>query len=397
MGKFVDTKFVNTVDNLTASINEKINNPYYKFTDKKPSKVTYYSQNIEKSTLDEASGLYEAHINSKSPIKFNKIKDFIIYGLEKITTEYDVGDFGIESNQIAGSAIILPNTITPRPGDFFSISYLKEDILFKINGVSSDTLDTGANIFKIDYAAEYTESIDNIDKQVDKNFNCITNNIGTDMKSIILNSEYKLIEKLESIVEGLIDIFYNVFFDSKLQTFIYHHDGYLIYDPYMIEFLKRNGILKYGDKYIYVDHATTINKTFAMDYAKTFFYNLENPDEDINCKNLCSADMITDPNSLFITRMHEYYCITFADNRTKFEMFRKDVIERIKENKYFDKGNEAECYNLWIAYFNNDTDFIKGDIISLIRNIDYMDSLEYFYMLTVSIFIIERGIEKLLN
>ena len=103
MGKFTDTKYTNTIDSLVSATKSKINNPYYIFSDKKPTKVTYYSQNIEKSTLDEASGLYEAHLGGQSPFKYNKISDFIIYGIEKIATDYDLNDNnGIEANDITG-------------------------------------------------------------------------------------------------------------------------------------------------------------------------------------------------------------------------------------------------------------------------------------------------------
>ena len=57
MGKFTDTKYTNTIDSLVNATKSKLNNPYYKFNDRKPTKVTYYAQNKEMSTLDEASGL----------------------------------------------------------------------------------------------------------------------------------------------------------------------------------------------------------------------------------------------------------------------------------------------------------------------------------------------------
>ena len=400
MGKFVNTNYAKTVDNLTKAINTKIDNPYYKFTDQHPSKVTYYNQNIEKSTLDEASGLYEAHISSKSPIIFNKIKDFIIYGLDKVALEYDAGDFGVEANSAgSGGAIILPNTIEPRPGDFFVLSYLKENLLFKVNGVSIDTLDTGANIYKIEYAAELTNSIENIEKQVDKSFTFLVDNVGTDMKSVISDDDKAYIEKLEVLIENMITIFNNLFFDSRLQTFVYNHDGYHMYDPYMIEFLIRNKVLNYGDEYIFVDHATPVNKTFSMDYNRSFFRQLELPDEEINCTGLATADLISDPNSLFVTKMDEYYCVRYLDKtpyKTRFEIFNKDILERVKSGKMYIKGSKNEPYNLWINYFNPSKP-LKGDIVALIRDIDYMDNLSCFYMLPISIFILEKYVEKLLN
>lgn len=400
MGKFVNTNYAKTVDNLTKAINNKIDNPYYKFTDQHPSKVTYYNQNIEKSTLDEASGLYEAHISSKSPIVFNKIKDFIIYGLDKVALEYDAGDFGVEANSAgSGDAIILPNTIEPRPGDFFVLSYLKENLLFKVNGVSIDTLDTGANIYKVEYAAELTNSIENIEKQVDKSFTFLVDNVGTDMKSVISDDDKAYIEKLEVLIENMITIFNNLFFDSRLQTFVYNHDGYHMYDPYMIEFLIRNKVLNYGEEYIFVDHATPVNKTFSMDYNRSFFRQLELPDEEINCTGLATADLISDPNSLFVTKMDEYYCVRYLDKtpyKTRFEIFNKDILERVKSGKMYIKGSKNEPYNLWINYFNPSKQ-LKGDIVALIRDIDYMDNLSCFYMLPISIFILEKYVEKLLN
>lgn len=400
MGKFSDTKYINTVDKLVEATKEKLVNPYYPFGDKKPTKVDYYSQNIEKSTLDEASGLYGAHIGKNSPFRFNKVVDFLLYGIDRITTDYSVGDYGTESEPISGDAIILPNTITPRPGDFFSISYVKEVILFKVNEVTPDTLDTGANIYKISYQLELTDSIDSIESQVEKKFNFIVGNVGTDFKSIIQDCDYDLVNKLGSLVNQLITYFNNIFFDSRLQTFVYNHDGWNFYDPFLIEFFIRNKVLNYGDDYLYVSHALNTRKTFGMDYTKTLFYALENPNDDINCDINATADLISDPNSLFVTRMEYYYEVRYRDTslyKTRFQIVDPDIIDHIKANKMYSKGDKNEYYNLWVAYFNGNNSFINGDILSLIKKTDYMDNLSCFYGLAISIFIIEKYIDSLLS
>ena len=400
MGKFSDTKYINTVDKLVEATKEKLVNPYYPFGDKKPTKVNYYSQNIEKSTLDEASGLYGAHVGKNSPFKFNKIVDFLLYGIDRITTDYSVGDYGTESEPINGDAIILPNTITPRPGDFFSISYVKEVVLFKVNEVTPDTLDTGANIYKISYQLELTDSIDGIESQVEKKFNFIVGNVGTDFKSVIQDCDYDLVNKLGALVDQLIIYFNNIFFDSRLQTFVYNHDGWNFYDPFLIEFFIRNKVLNYGDDYLYVSHALNTRKTFGMDYTKTLFYALENPKDDINCDINATADLISDPNSLFVTRMEYYYEVRYRDNspyKTRFQIVDPDIIDHIKANKMYNKGDKNEYYNLWIAYFNGTDNFINGDILSLIKKADYMDNLSCFYSLAISIFIIEKYIDSILS
>lgn len=400
-GKFSDTTYTNTIDNLVEATKSKFKNPYYIFSEQKPTKVNYYSQNKEKSTLDEASGLYEAHLGNSSPFVFHKINDFFIYGIEQISVDYNVGDYGTEADPITGEGTILPNTITPRPGDFFSISYLKEPLLFKVTSVTSDTLDTGANIYKIEYSLEYISSIDTIEEQVEKKFNFIVNNVGTDFKTIIQDCDYNLAVQLEALIEQLIIRFENVFFDRRLQTFVYDHDGWNMYDPFVIEFLIRNKVLKFGDEYIFVNHATSTNKTFSMDYSKTFFYYLENPTlKNPSISTNAVADLITDPNSLFATRIEYYYCVNYKDKdliKTRFSTIDLDVLDHIESNIKYEAGNPRELFNLWITYFNNDKDFITGDVIDLIMKQEYTDSLYNFYTLVITIFILEKYIDNLLT
>lgn len=403
MGKFTDTKYVNTIDNIVNATKNKLNNPYYIFNDKKPTKVTYYSQHIEKSTLDESSGLYGAHLGGESPFVYNKINDFLLYGIDRIETQYDNGENGIESAPITGQAIVLPNTIIPRPGDFFAIKYIKEEILFKVNSVTGDTLDTGANIYQLEYQAELTNSKDSIDKQVECDYDFIATNIGTDFKTVIRSTDFKLVKELEVLVEELITVFKDIFFDGRLQTFVYNHDGWYMYDPFMIEFLIRNKVLNFGDEYIYIDHATAVNKTFGMDYNRTFFRTLELASQANfeKCPNIiATADLITDPNSLFVTKMENYYAVKYIDNspyKTRFNTINMDVFEHIKNNVKYPCGDAMEVYNLWISYFNNDTSFITGKLLDLVRSIDFMDNLNYFYTLAISIFIIERAIMNIMT
>lgn len=397
MGKFSDTKYIKTIDNLVESSKDKIKNPYYIFSDKKPTKVTYYNQNIELSTLDESTGLYGAHVGKDSPFKFNKINNFLLYGIERISVQLDVGDFGTESAPINGNAIILPNTVVPRPGDFFSISYLKEKALFKIISVTHDTLDTGANIYNLEYSLELADAIDTIENQVAKSFEFIVTNVGTDFKTLIQSEDYKLINEIERLIEDLIVRFSNTFFDPRLQTFIFNHEGYKMYDPFLIEFFRRNNVLSFGDEYVYVDHAMATNRTFAMDYQKTIFYNLENPDYDLNCKVIASADMIQDPNSLFSTRLDDYYWINYVNRSfvigSQIYIFDMDIIEHIRNNIEYERGNTKEVYNIWIRYFNRKNDYINGDLLSKIRCMDSMDNLNYFYTLAITIYILEQYVK----
>lgn len=399
MGKFIDTTYQNTIDGLVQATKSKINNPYYKFTDQKPTKVTYWSQSLEMSTLDKASGLYGAHLGKDSPFIFSKIEDMYLFGLDKISTEYDVTDYGTESNSITGDAIVLPNTIVPRPGDFFAIPYVKEDILFKVNSVSPDTLDGGATIYKLEYALELTNSIAQIESQTNKVYKMLINNVGTDFKAIIQDSDYELIEKLEILIGQLIIYFRDIFFDTRLQTFVFNHNGFNLYDPYLIEFLIKNKVLDYGGEYVYVSHACYTEKTFGMNYLKTFFRYLE--DQSINnFSTIATAELIQDQNSLFITRTQNYYQIKYIDNdayKTRFFTIDPDVLNRIKNGEKYSIYDDKVFYNLWIDYFNDRDNLLNGDIIDKIIKIDYMNNIEYFYSLPITVYMLEMYIKNLLK
>lgn len=398
MGTFKDTNYSKTIDSLVQATKDKLVNPYYAFSDKKPTKVIYYCQNLEKSTTDEASELYESHVGRSSPLKFNKIIDFYLYGIEKVITEFGLTENGIEANDITGECIVLPNTISPKPGDFFSIPYVKEDILFKVNDVTPDTLSNGSNIYRVQYALELTDKRDSIEAQVVKTFRFLTGNIGTDFKTVLEDCDYELGLKLESIIGELKTFMTNVFFDSKLQTFVFNHDGWHIYDPFMIEFLIRNKILG-GTTCVF--HATALNKTFSMDYMKSFFYFLEHPEDGTErFRNEATADIISDPNSLFVTRLDDYYEIRVNDKtpyKTRLQLIDPDVVEHIRKNERYEQANPKEFYNLWIDYFNGSDVSINTATIDLVRSIDVLDNLACFYSLPITIFVLEQFITKLLK
>ena len=96
---------------LVESYKDRLKNPYYTQTDKKATIVTYYNINKAKSTLDEGLKIEYSRLGKDSPLRFNRIHNFFIYGLERISTQLESGDFGIVASDIEGEAIILPNTI----------------------------------------------------------------------------------------------------------------------------------------------------------------------------------------------------------------------------------------------------------------------------------------------
>jgi len=400
MGKFINTEHRDNIDNLVTGLKDILKNPYYKWNDKSGTSVVYYNQNKEASTLDDASKLYYADIGIDSPIKYNIIEDMIIYGIEQIAISMENGDFGPEANEISGEAIILPNTIIPYVGDYFNIIYTDENLLFRVTDATPDTLETGANIYKIQYTLETTQ-LDKVieEENIEDKYNMLINNIGTGFNTIIRHESYDMIKKLDQILYNLRVYYKSVFYKERVQTFVFLYNNNRFYDPYMIAFLKENKILSGDEGYIYLTQQTKVSELFPMKYSKTFFRCLETKDIDKlrYYEHRGMAEYISDPLSIFQTRLENYFEvkheISDIDDVGILPCFSDDLINAIEDHKLLE-GNCA-LYNIIIKYFWNDK--ITQDDITTLELIDFSDNIVIFYAIPCIIYCIERFIKSLIT
>lgn len=400
MASFINTKYNDTVNNLIKGDIAKFNNPYYTFTDKKPTPVKYWNINKQHSTLDEASKLSYSLTGAESPIKYNTIENAFLYGLEKIALAYENGDWGLEAGDIEGEAFVLPNTFEPLPGDFFQITYIKEPLLFKVTDVTKDTLDTGANFYKIQYKLDQTDTEVIKEDHIVENYKMIVNNVGTQFKAVVRDATYDLIEKLELHTATLKSYYTGLFFKDRVQTFVYTWNGRNFYDPYMIEFLMRNRILDNNDNYIFVTHAAYVKPTFGINYDRTFFKGLE--EASINkfvADTNFIAEQIMDINSIMSTQFDPYYmiehnCGTLA-KLERLSLLDPEFVTKLSVGDKFHEQHKKEYYNIIIKYFNDKR--ITEEDLDLLENITYLESKELYYIIPMLIFIVESDIKKMLT
>jgi hypothetical protein len=98
LGKLLNTTYHDTVNNITGMYNSLVNNPFYNWNDKKPTICTYYNINKDYSSLDPGSKIQYDNINDESPIRYNRIYDFLIYGFNRIELNTENGEFGLEAS-----------------------------------------------------------------------------------------------------------------------------------------------------------------------------------------------------------------------------------------------------------------------------------------------------------
>ena len=314
MGTFTNTKrYENTITSLTDGLMERLKNPYYAFTDKKPIIVEYYNRNIHQSTLDESTKLQEDLLGKKSPAKYNLIHNASIFGNGiRIEQSLDIGPVGLESSPIELEFYILPNTFIPYQEDFLIIPHSGKNNLYKVTQVTPDTLEDGANFYKINIKYWSDGNINDINKQVVEEYEMIVNYTGTAYKSIIKSSEYDLIEKLDDALLKLYNYYNSLFFKEKVQCHVcIKHINAYFYDPYLYEFIIRNEVFNNKGSFVYIGQPIELPATFGFKYDKTFFRAIE--ESDINYFKIHStyAKVIKQPFTLFVSRKEDYYYIDY--------------------------------------------------------------------------------------
>lgn len=399
MGKFLNTSQKVTINSLVDGFKDRMNNPYYKFTDKKPTIVTYYNINKAKSTLDESLKIEYSRLGDQSPLRFNKINNFFIYGVEKIMTELELGDFGLEGSAIEGDALILPNTIEPLPNDYFVINHIKDTLLFKVTSVTMDTIENDNNFWKITYKLDRPSS-DDIEDQIIETYEMILDNVGTQMKSIVKQTDCNFIGNLDNILLRIKEYYNGLFYNDRVQTYSFNYKGKNFYDPYMIEFMIRHKLFTSDDDYLYINHMTSLDKTFVLEYDKTIFRLLEIP--DVNKKQpryTSQANYIDEIMSIFDSRPEEYFQIHYIDNKSLInfneyiiENFSPELIYNIFNDKRF---SENDYRNIIVGFFYNEK--INGDMLEILENIEFEPSMELFYNIPVLIYVLENNILDLLK
>ena len=401
MGKFLNTTYHDTVEKVTGFYNDLVNNPFYILNDKKPTLCTYYNINKDYSSLDPGSKIHMDNLGDDSPIRYNKIEKFILYGFTRIELNTENDEFGLESDKIEGECYILPNTIVPTEGDYFEVDHIKDSTwLFLVKDVQKDTLDNGSNVYKISYKLDQVEH-ERILNNIIYNFTMIEQREGTNIAKVVRCEDYNIAKIMDEKAVMLKQYFQDLFYNEKVQTFIYMDSmSFRVYDPYMIEFLIRNRILDNGeDSYIHVTHQIKIHKTFALDYDKTFFRIFERKSKE----KLLTSDFSTylqeiiSYGTTFSARYEDYYKAEYGDDiRPGFNTpcIDEDIIYHINDNKLY-CDEEKLWINILIKYFNNN--IMTQDEVDSIEEMDFSSSKDAFYIIPLLIFCLEKTIENVLK
>jgi len=400
----VTTEYKNNIDTLVEGQQNRLNNPYYKFTDKKPTIVNYWNINTKKSTLDEGRRDNYDQLGEKSPLRYNKINSFVLYGLPVFPVNMQLTEFGVESSSIEGEALVLPNTIIPNVDDYFTISYVSKPYIFRVNNVTIDTLENGSNFYIIQYHLDnsrddYEGFLNSIN--LVNTFEFKIENIGTNKVCLLLSSDIELMNTLFSIYNTFRQFYIDLFYRQNIQTFVYAYLDMFVYDPYLIEFIIRNKLFSLEDDlYLYIDQAVHKPSTFSIEYEKSIFRSIEKRDSQFNT-NSCYPVPVHDPNSLLMFRIEEYVelSINIRESRQEPINWLDNVLfDRICKNWIYneeDEKNKLLYRNIIINYLNNKDSELNDIEIQSLLNLEMKYDKNLFYEIPILMYIIQAYINDM--
>ena len=397
-GKFINKAYSDTINSLTSGTIQKVKTANYVYNNMPPVICDWYNSDKDASTLDEGTGMQYSDVGKTSPRKYKVIKDAVFYsqGIQiQIDLEYD--EDGLATSPPSISGLVLPNTWIPYPGDHFILKQAGKEYVYRVNAVNYDTIENGNNLYKFESAIDQAGK-SYIDNQVTETYRMIINNVGTSFNSIVKETIYDCIDTLDTILVQLKNNYIALFYNDAVQTFTYQGNHGKLYDPYMIEFLSRNFILKGSDEYIYVHHEVPVPRTFSINYNESIFRSLETCTKERFSIIPCHANIIDNQYSLFATVMDSYFEVEYNVNSTglyNFSPINSELVSRVKSNEEFDESDKNSYMNIIIKFMNKSK--IDSNILPLLESIDFKPTPDLFYCIPMIIYALEISVQKLMS
>lgn len=375
MGFKFDEKLL--VNNNIFKYEDKLNSGFTRFLETTPTYVTYYNINTIESTVDLGFSNVDKILGPQSPLRFSEVKNFPIYGMEAIQLDIDESEEGITSSYDGGELIILPDTITPYPDDFFILEHKGHNFLFRVTTVNYDTIKSN-NFFKIGFTIKYVTEEESVKilEQVTEKFTCIVGNIGTEDRCIIEDGMYELLQRMRYLYEEISNRYKLFYYSKKYNAIIYYdaEDGLGIYDRYVNAFIQKHGLFydKETHRAIYLNNEDD-TCCFALEYDNSLFKTFETRNKIKRYPyNNFKIQEIKNIYSVFRYYSAKVYSVRFKGGTAEY--FPKQIIDCMVSGNIPDKTAETafefnEADRLLVKYMN--------DQIDSIYNIDF-DSLEEF-------------------
>lgn len=395
MGRIINDKnFLN--DNI-FKFEKRLESQYTIFTDKTPTFVSYYHINNINSITDSGLLNVDRIIGKESPLKYQEIKDFPIYGIDQIKLDLSDEDEGL-TGSYEGEGIILPNTIKPLPNDFFTVSYLDYRYLFMITSIDYDTIKSN-NFYKINFVLRSNDlkSIEDLNDQVLEKYNCIFANIGTEDNCLIREDAYLQLVELHEIYASFVDKYMSLFYNKRYNSFLINMPNNVIYDKFLSNFISKNKLLNEKGQYQSIVLTNEdLGEQFETTYELSIYDTIEKckiDDLDYIRYELCP---ITYPHSVFLYyNLKNVKSLTFVPDHVGKGIYIPDnIIDAIENNSIEDLDIIGE---LLTRYFNNGIESIFQINLDKLKSYKVKYDMYNYIMIPILLYLLRYYNNKFLH
>ena len=379
MAKFKSpAEFINTNVDMLANRQSSM---YSLFLESKPTFTTYYHINKIKSRTDIGLKMPERLNGTLSPIRYNKLIGFPLYGIEQIQLQLDEEDEGLTSDY-SGEAIILPNTIHPTVDDYFIIDYLEKKYMFRVTKYDYDTIKSN-NYYKIEFTIQSVDVdfFNDIEKQVVKTYYTQFDNIGTDDKVFLTDESANILDDIKALYDGLVEDYLNNYYHPYRDPYntllyvvpsnLFQSDFDYIFNHNLVYFCNRNEIFYNHNSTDAIYFYEEPRRYFHVDYPRSIF------------------DLVThyEPDRLSI--INKYYTLEPTASMDSIFMYYRD--KRIRYLREYSTPNSV--------FGGSNNEYIPMEFINSIANKD-LTNLKSPFDIFIATWIIDRtdidGLTKLI-
>lgn len=395
------------VEDNIFQFEERLKAPSSRFIDSTQTYVDYYHIDNEGTTTDAGFIDVASILGFRSPIKFKKIHDFPLYGIEQIVLSIQDADQGLDT-EYTGEAIILPNTIKPLQNDYFVIKYLRDSYLFRVTDVNYDSV-MADGFYRISYMLDFIddEKFQELEKQVEESYECVLENIGTENSCIIESTIHVNLTEINKIYDEMVQTYLSIFYDERYNCVLGDlNKGRRLYDPYMTDFINRHHLFnKKNDLQTIILSEQIEDKFYKIKYEKSVYRFIERQDVDRIRKFTFS---------LYKGTMHQESAF-YRWKDSSIEVV--DVIDAFLENDAFLYGESIDIFSEDFVEMvqnneemNNDygkliSKFIKKEKIELNEIgrkleeelLDFNSSMEVFFFTPIILYIIRETIKSVIG
>ena len=395
------------VEDNIFQFEERLKAPSSRFIDSIQTYVDYYHIDNEGTTTDAGFIDVASILGFRSPIKFKKIHDFPLYGIEQIVLSIQDADQGLDT-EYTGEAIILPNTIKPLQNDYFVIKYLRDSYLFRVTDVNYDSV-MADGFYRISYMLDFIddEKFQELEKQVEESYECVLENIGTENSCIIESTVHVNLTEINKMYDEMVQTYLSIFYDERYNCVLGDlNKGRRLYDPYMTDFINRHHLFnKKNDLQTIILSEQIEDKFYKIKYEKSVYRFIERQDVDRIRKFTFS---------LYKGTMHQESAF-YRWKDSSIEVV--DVIDAFLENDAFLYGESIDIFSEDFVEMvqnneemNNDygkliSKFIKKEKIELNEIgrkleeelLDFNSSMEVFFFTPIILYIIRETIKSVIG